>query len=179
MATIVVEFGMPAERVEFSGSSEADMRHAKMFWQSMQMNSPMESTLVSNDISQRLRVAAPGHQGSSQHTRIEEDSTKLKAFLARAHIGDEDELNQKKIRKNAFRQADIELLYKHRQLRIEKEMISAPHRMHGVRAPDPAPVTSQDPKNNESESADDVRKHIEEFEMSHATPTSHDNNSDK
>lgn len=71
MATTVVEFGVSPEKVTFSGSSDEDMMHAKMFWQSMHLCPPMESTLVSSDISQRLRVAPTAHQGIIMIIRID------------------------------------------------------------------------------------------------------------
>lgn len=45
---------------EFSGSSPEDISYAKTFWQSVQLQPPMESRLVSSDIKQRLRVAPSG-----------------------------------------------------------------------------------------------------------------------
>lgn len=45
---------------EFSGSSTEDISYAKTFWQSVQLQPPMESRLVSSDIKQRLRVAPSG-----------------------------------------------------------------------------------------------------------------------
>ncbi|XP_069473404.1 cilia- and flagella-associated protein HOATZ isoform X4 [Ambystoma mexicanum] len=43
----------------FAGSSEADMCHARIFWNSVTLHPPLESRLVSGDITQRLRVAPP------------------------------------------------------------------------------------------------------------------------
>ena len=77
MATTVVEFGVSGEKVEFSGSSDDDLRHAKMFWQSMQLNPPMESALVSKDITQRLKVAPPGHQGWTRYDLIDSRFTAM------------------------------------------------------------------------------------------------------
>ena len=63
MATTVQNFGVSSEKLHFSGSSQEDMGYAKTFWQSVQLLPPMESRLVSNDISQRLKAAPVGQQG--------------------------------------------------------------------------------------------------------------------
>ena len=62
MATTVQNFGVSSEKMEFTGSSEEDITHAKTFWQSVQLLPPMESRLVSNDINQRLKAATFSHQ---------------------------------------------------------------------------------------------------------------------
>ena len=50
------------EYTEFSGSTEEDISFAKTFWQSVHLQPPVESRLVSSDIKQRLRIAPSGSQ---------------------------------------------------------------------------------------------------------------------
>lgn len=50
------------EFTEFSGSNEEDTNYAKTFWQSVHLQPPVESRLVSSDIKQRLRIAPSGSQ---------------------------------------------------------------------------------------------------------------------
>lgn len=48
----------------FEGSSQEDVAHAKVFWSSSCLLPPVESSLVSVDIKQRLKVAkTPQHRG--------------------------------------------------------------------------------------------------------------------
>lgn len=41
----------------FHGASQEDVAYAKLFWNSLSLQPPIESRLVSSDISQRLKVA--------------------------------------------------------------------------------------------------------------------------
>lgn len=54
------------ELTEFSGSSEEDINYAKTFWQSVHLQPPVESRLVSSDIKQRLRIAPSGSQSMNK-----------------------------------------------------------------------------------------------------------------
>lgn len=46
----------------FEGSSQEDVAYAKVFWSSLCLQPPIESSLVSVDIRQRLKVAKPPQQ---------------------------------------------------------------------------------------------------------------------
>ena len=65
-ATVTVTLTEPVsnqgERTVFSGCSEDDQACAKLFWQSLTLQPPIESRLVSGDVGQRLKVAPPGRQ---------------------------------------------------------------------------------------------------------------------
>lgn len=65
MAATMIDLTQLPHRTEFSGTSEENVAFAKTFWQSVQLHPPMESRLVSSDIRQRLKVAAPGSQGEA------------------------------------------------------------------------------------------------------------------
>lgn len=65
MAATMIDLTQLPYRTEFSGTSEENVAFAKTFWQSVQLHPPMESRLVSSDIRQRLKVAAPGSQGEA------------------------------------------------------------------------------------------------------------------
>ncbi|KAG7483518.1 hypothetical protein MATL_G00039250 [Megalops atlanticus] len=63
----------------FSGSSQEDVSYATVFWNSVTLQPPLESRLVSADISQRLKVAKnPQHcmniacESPAPDTRCEE-----------------------------------------------------------------------------------------------------------
>jgi hypothetical protein len=57
-----VDLASTGHFTEFSGCSPEDVAYAKTFWQSVQLQPPMESRLVSSDIKQRLRVAQSGNR---------------------------------------------------------------------------------------------------------------------
>lgn len=59
---VAIDLTKQPERIEFSGSSNEDISYAKTFWQSIQLQPPMESRLVSSDIKQRLKKAPVGAQ---------------------------------------------------------------------------------------------------------------------
>lgn len=48
---------LEAQYTIFVGSSHEDVSYAKTFWNSLALQPPIESRLVSADISQRLKVA--------------------------------------------------------------------------------------------------------------------------
>nr|XP_034302120.1 UPF0722 protein isoform X2 [Crassostrea gigas] len=109
---------------EFSGSSPEDISYAKTFWQSVQLQPPMESRLVSSDIKQRLRVAPSGIH-SAVMTGVPKTNDKvLNDFMMRAKTLERLE-EYRVIQKYAHeREQDIQLLHKHREERKMKEEIS-------------------------------------------------------
>lgn len=114
------------EIVIFDGSSTEEINHAKSFWKSLTLQPPLESRLVSADIRQRLRIAAPVAETiihPPTHTR---DELKTAVFLHHAHeniLKDEKEKYQKTM---SQREAALNLLHKQRMERLQKEMISLP-----------------------------------------------------
>lgn len=63
-APTAIDLTKTGQFTEFSGSSPDDIAYAKTFWQSVQLQPPMESRLVSSDIKQRLRIAPSGTQSN-------------------------------------------------------------------------------------------------------------------
>ncbi|XP_061188267.1 cilia- and flagella-associated protein HOATZ-like [Saccostrea echinata] len=109
---------------EFSGSSPEDMAYAKTFWQSVQLQPPMESRLVSSDIKQRLRVAPSGTHSMVMTGVPKTDDKVLNDFMVKAKTMERLE-EYRIIQKYAqAREQDIQLLQKHREERKMKEEIS-------------------------------------------------------
>lgn len=110
----------------FNGSPSEDISHAKSFWKSLTLQPPLESRLVSADIRQRLRVAAPIPQAKKHPPTNARDEAKTAVFLHRANeniLKDEKEKYQKTM---VQREAVLNLLHKQRMERLQKEMISLP-----------------------------------------------------
>ena len=107
----------------FQGSPTEDVEHAKSFWKSLTLQPPLESRLVSAEIRQRLRVAPPP---SRLQTRRKEDIVKeraqeqLRETIKRKEL-DEERLKYRRLAQN--REAVLDLLYKQRAQRLQKEMI--------------------------------------------------------
>ncbi|MGH0165346.1 UNVERIFIED_CONTAM: hypothetical protein FKN15_069105 [Acipenser sinensis] len=83
----------------FAGSKEEDVDFAKVFWNSVSLQPPWESRLVSGDIRQRLKVA----NSSQQNARISHAppavDTRKEPFLLEAYIKEktEEKLGNNKI----------------------------------------------------------------------------------
>ncbi|KAJ8267067.1 hypothetical protein GJAV_G00137960 [Gymnothorax javanicus] len=112
----------------FSGSSQEDVSYAKVFWSSVTLQPPLESRLVSADISQRLKVAGhPQHYVSSglDAPIMDEESERN---LQAAYLKQKEE--EKKIYLEMARRRDeiMALLRRQRAERIKKEMISQPYK---------------------------------------------------
>jgi len=52
----------------FNGASQEDVAYAKVFWNSLSLQPPIESRLVSADIRQRLKVAKTPHCKRDVHS---------------------------------------------------------------------------------------------------------------
>ncbi|XP_040282467.1 cilia- and flagella-associated protein HOATZ isoform X3 [Bufo bufo] len=67
----------------FAGSSEQDVMCSKIFWNSLTLQPPLESRLVSGDVEQRLR-AAGGAKPRKNYTGQELEDLKTEYFLLEA-----------------------------------------------------------------------------------------------
>ncbi|KAI0230979.1 cilia and flagella associated protein HOATZ [Lamellibrachia satsuma] len=118
-----------ADTIVFSGSSPEDSAYAKTFWQSVQLLPPMESRLVSSHISQRLKTApafgAP--DVNRAHPSTKEESFEVTNYLARVKELERADECKKLMKYSTFREADMALLQKHKETRIEREKVSAGH----------------------------------------------------
>ncbi|XP_069473402.1 cilia- and flagella-associated protein HOATZ isoform X2 [Ambystoma mexicanum] len=99
----------------FAGSSEADMCHARIFWNSVTLHPPLESRLVSGDITQRLRVAPPP---APQTEQVLFETQKVLKAEERAYY----------LEKAKKRDEIIALLKKQREDRLKKEKVSLNHK---------------------------------------------------
>ncbi|XP_051552171.1 cilia- and flagella-associated protein HOATZ [Myxocyprinus asiaticus] len=110
----------------FDGASQEDVAHAKLFWNSLSLQPPIESRLVSADVRQRLKVAKGSHSTNA--------ATKLTSQSKRDEIHQDVYLKQKQEERQKYmemakkRDQIIALLKKQRYERIKKEMISIQHK---------------------------------------------------
>ncbi|KAJ8388314.1 hypothetical protein AAFF_G00134680 [Aldrovandia affinis] len=112
----------------FAGSSQEDVAYAKVFWNSVTLQPPLESRLVSADISQRLKVArnpqqyvSTGHEPPMLDLRSEEN-------LCAAYRKQQAEDRKRYLEMAKHRDEIITLLQRQREERIKKEMISLPYK---------------------------------------------------
>ncbi|KAM4703507.1 cilia- and flagella-associated protein HOATZ [Rhinophrynus dorsalis] len=109
----------------FAGSSDRDVTLCKIFWNSVSLQPPLESRLVSGDMVQRLRPAGSLHllQKNFAHQQPLED-LQTEYFILEAQR--EESLEQKAIylQKAKRREEIISLLKKQREERIKKEVFS-------------------------------------------------------
>uniref|UniRef100_UPI0000546B9A cilia- and flagella-associated protein HOATZ n=1 Tax=Danio rerio TaxID=7955 RepID=UPI0000546B9A len=111
----------------FHGASQEDVAYAKLFWNSLSLQPPIESRLVSSDIRQRLKVAktpnttnAAANQApwSKRNEEIQQD----------AYLRQKQEEKQRYMEMAKNRDQIIALLKKQRDERIKKEMIAYKHK---------------------------------------------------
>ncbi|XP_049331455.1 cilia- and flagella-associated protein HOATZ isoform X2 [Astyanax mexicanus] len=110
----------------FEGSSQEDVAYAKVFWNSLSLQPPVESSLVSVDIRQRLKIAKtpqPTNSGSKQSADSKNEEILQKAY--QRQMQDEKKRYMEMAKK---RDEIMVLLKKQREERIKKEMISLQHR---------------------------------------------------
>ncbi|XP_071806228.1 cilia- and flagella-associated protein HOATZ-like [Asterias amurensis] len=112
------------ERTVFSGCSEDDQACAKLFWQSLTLQPPIESRLVSGDVKQRLKVAPPGRQTVNLAYEKMEKSQKLNDFLQKAQAEVIYAQSMKLTKQAIARQETLHLHKKRTMERREKEAIS-------------------------------------------------------
>ncbi|XP_041425220.1 cilia- and flagella-associated protein HOATZ-like isoform X2 [Xenopus laevis] len=68
----------------FSGSCERDVSLCKIFWNSVTLQPPLESRLVSGDIEQRLRAAGSTKQNKNITHQQSVENPKMEYFLFEA-----------------------------------------------------------------------------------------------
>ncbi|KAE8592596.1 hypothetical protein XENTR_v10018804 [Xenopus tropicalis] len=112
----------------FSGSCERDVSLCKIFWNSVTLQPPLESRLVSGDIEQRLRAAGSTKQNKNIAHQQPVDNIKMESLLFEAQ--QRQYLKEKAIylSKAKKREEIIALLKKQREERIKKEDISRPNK---------------------------------------------------
>ncbi|KAJ8347551.1 hypothetical protein SKAU_G00261400 [Synaphobranchus kaupii] len=124
----------------FAGSSQEDVSYAKVFWSSVTLQPPLESRLVSADISQRLKVAGnPQHYVSTGHRPLVLD-TRSEENLQAAYLKQQAEEKKIYLEMAKHRDEIISLLKSQRDERIKKEMISLPYKpnqCNGYKRPPP------------------------------------------
>ncbi|XP_064207067.1 cilia- and flagella-associated protein HOATZ isoform X1 [Anguilla rostrata] len=112
----------------FAGSSEEDVSYAKVFWSSVTLQPPLESRLVSADISQRLKVAGnPQHYVSTGNEPPVLD-LRSEENLQAAYLKERAEEKKRYLEMAKHRDEVIALLRRQREERIKKEMISLPYK---------------------------------------------------
>ena len=107
----------------FQGSPPEDVEHAKSFWKSLTLQPPLESRLVSAEIRQRLRVAPPPSRLQCKRERDfqrEKKQDQLREKINRMEF-EEERAKYRRLAQN--REAVLNLLYKQRAQRLEKEVI--------------------------------------------------------
>ena len=107
----------------FQGSPPEDVEHAKSFWKSLTLQPPLESRLVSAEIRQRLRVAPPPSRLQCRREINVQKDQKQEQLREKIKKMELDEERMKYRRLAQKREAVLDLLYKQRAQRLEKEMI--------------------------------------------------------
>ncbi|XP_066518380.1 cilia- and flagella-associated protein HOATZ [Hoplias malabaricus] len=110
----------------FEGSSQEDVAYAKLFWSSLSLQPPVESSLISVDIRQRLKVAKTP-QPTKHDSKISTDS-KDDEILQRAYQRQREDEKKRYMEMGNKREEIMALLKKQREERIKKEMISFQHK---------------------------------------------------
>ncbi|XP_060768814.1 cilia- and flagella-associated protein HOATZ [Neoarius graeffei] len=112
----------------FEGSSQEDVAYAKVFWSSLCLQPPIESSLVSVDIRQRLKVAKPPQQKSSNNVPKQPPWSRNDEILEKAYQLQMQDEKQRYLKMAKKRDEIMELLKKQREDRIKKEMVSRLHK---------------------------------------------------
>ncbi|XP_041947371.1 cilia- and flagella-associated protein HOATZ [Alosa sapidissima] len=113
---------LEAQYTIFVGSSPEDVSYATTFWNSLALQPPIESRLVSADIGQRLKVAKdPSIKTAPRPSAPQNDAIFEKISEQRA---EEDRQKYKDMAKR--RDQIMVLLKKQREERVKREMISRP-----------------------------------------------------
>ncbi|XP_056398381.1 cilia- and flagella-associated protein HOATZ isoform X2 [Hyla sarda] len=111
----------------FAGSSEHDVMCSRIFWNSVTLQPPLESRLVSGDVEQRLRAAREAKPRKND-TQQELDELKTQYFLLEAQRVRDVEQRSVYMQKAKRREEIIALLKKQREDRIKKELVSFGHK---------------------------------------------------
>ncbi|XP_069804221.1 cilia- and flagella-associated protein HOATZ [Dendropsophus ebraccatus] len=111
----------------FTGSSEHDIMCSRIFWNSLTLQPPLESRLVSGDVEQRLRAAGEA-KPRKNYSQQELEDLKTEYFLLEAQRLRDVELRSVYMQKAKRREEIIALLEKQREDRIKKELVSFWHK---------------------------------------------------
>ena len=107
----------------FHGSILEEVEHAKSFWKSLTLQPPLESRLVSAEIRQRLRVAPPPTRLKCRREREIQKDQRHEQLLEKMRKREADEERMRYLTLAEKREAVLDLLYKQRAQRLDKEMI--------------------------------------------------------
>lgn len=73
-AHVVVDFPISESKTTFTGTSDEDSAHLKIFWKSIHLNPTIESRLVSSDVRQRINSLPLKSHGKviwmARHTKV-------------------------------------------------------------------------------------------------------------
>ncbi|KAG7314526.1 hypothetical protein KOW79_021829 [Hemibagrus wyckioides] len=112
----------------FEGSSQEDVAYAKVFWSSLCLQPPIESSLVSVDIKQRLKVAKAPQSRVSNNVLKQPPWAKNEEILQKAYQLQMQDEKQSYLEMAKKRDEIMALLKKQREDRIKKEMVSRVHK---------------------------------------------------
>ncbi|XP_075694905.1 cilia- and flagella-associated protein HOATZ isoform X2 [Rhinoderma darwinii] len=114
----------------FAGSSEHDVMCSKIFWNSVTLQPPLESRLVSGDVEQRLRAAGEAKNLTRKnYTQQELKDLKTDYFLLEAQRVQDIEQRSIYMHKAKRREEIIALLKKQREDCIKKDLVSFGHKL--------------------------------------------------
>ncbi|XP_036381297.1 cilia- and flagella-associated protein HOATZ isoform X1 [Megalops cyprinoides] len=112
----------------FSGSSQEDVSYATVFWNSVTLQPPLESRLVSADISQRLKVAKNPQHCMNIDCESPTPDTRCEETLQSVYLKQQAEEKKGYMEMAKRREEIITLFKKQREEQIKKEMMSLPYK---------------------------------------------------
>ncbi|XP_078540078.1 cilia- and flagella-associated protein HOATZ isoform X1 [Lissotriton helveticus] len=116
------------EVMVFAGSSEVDVCYARIFWNSVTLQPPLESRLVSGDIRQRLRAAPPPAPQIIVAPQISPFDQKIEQIRLETQKALKAEEKAYYLEKAKQREEIIALLKTQREERLKKEQVSFNHK---------------------------------------------------
>ena len=131
------------------------MAYAKTFWQSVQLQPPMESRLVSSHMNQRLKVAPQGHQSVNVTYKGMDEPPQLKQFFAKTSALQSSDETEKIRRYASLIDHNQRIFAQQKQSRIDRDKIHTSINSGRKYAT----------KKTVTNSSEDVMKDIEEFEQ--------------
>ncbi|XP_068515153.1 cilia- and flagella-associated protein HOATZ [Anas acuta] len=113
----------------FAGSSPADVEHARIFWNSATLPPPLESSLGPATLRREgnlpLRGTCPPY---GETLLLESEQSSEKERISEAQDVQKTKVKEKYLQQAKKREDILALLRKQREERIEKELISRPHK---------------------------------------------------
>ncbi|KAJ1189273.1 hypothetical protein NDU88_006022 [Pleurodeles waltl] len=116
------------EVMVFAGSSEMDVCYARIFWNSVTLQPPLESRLVSGDIRQRLRTAPPPAPQINVAPQLSPFDQKIEQILLETQKALKAEEKAYYLEKAQKREEILALLRTQREERLKKEQVFLNHR---------------------------------------------------